>query len=69
MPDGFGLLNLAVSPFLERVSREERVGGDHPQKPRNPKPAPVRKNDSSNPLEESGNSEESVSPEHIDLRV
>lgn len=69
MPDDFGSINLAVSPFLERVSREERVGGDHPQKPRNQRPTPTRKNDSSKPLEESGNSEESVSPEHIDLRV
>ncbi len=69
MPDDFGLLNLAVSPFLERVSREERVGGDHPQKPRNLKPKPARKDDSGKPLEEPGNSEESISPEHIDLRV
>ncbi len=69
MSDDFGLLNLAVSPFLERVSREERVGGDHPQKPRNLKSGPARKEDSSKPPEESGNSEETISPEHIDLRV
>jgi len=69
MADDFGLLNLPVSPFLERVSREERVGGDNPQRPRNPKPTPVRKDESSKPLDETGNSEESISPEHIDLRV
>ncbi len=69
MADDFGLLNLAVSPFLERVGREERVGGDHPQKPRNLKPKTGRKDDSGKPLEESANSDESVSPEHIDLRV
>jgi hypothetical protein len=69
MPDDFGLLNLPVSPFLERVSREERVGGDHPQRPKNLKPNPAKKNDSSKPLDETGNSEESVSPEHIDLRI
>ena len=69
MSDDFGLLNLDVSPFLERVNREQRVGGDHPQKPRNVKSKPTRKDDPGKPPEEAGNSEESISPEHIDLRV
>jgi len=68
MPDDFGLLNLPVSPFLERVNREERIG-DHPQKPKNLKPLPAKKVESSKPLDETGNSEDSVSPEHIDLRI
>jgi hypothetical protein len=69
MSDDFGSLNLAVSPFLERINREERLGRDHPQRPRNLKPKPVRKDDSGKPLDETGDSEESVSSKHIDLRI
>jgi hypothetical protein len=69
MSDDFGLLNLVVSPFLERVTREERLTGDQPRKPRTLKPKQAKKEPDSTPSEGSQQADESMSPQHIDLRI
>jgi hypothetical protein len=68
MSDDFGLLNLVVSPFLERVGREERLG-KQPSKPKNLKSKPAKKNQDSNPPEGDQNDNASESSKHIDLRI
>ena len=71
MPDGFGFVNSIISPHLERVAREERLGRDHPQKNRDGKPERARAGDSpadatpGEPEEEKA----SMSSTHIDLRI
>jgi hypothetical protein len=69
MSDDFGLLNLVGSPFLERIVREERLGGDQPNKPRNMKPKLAKKNADSAPPDESQKDDDSMSSNHIDLRI
>jgi len=70
MSDDFGLLNLVVSPFLERVGREERLGGDQPRKPKNLKSNPAKQEivDSATP-ETTQKTDDSISSPHIDLRI
>jgi len=69
MSDDFGLLNLVVSPFLERIGREERLGGDQPRKPRNLKSKQARKDPDSTPSDDTQKTDDSMSSKHIDLRI
>jgi hypothetical protein len=69
MSDDFGLLNLVVSPFLERIGREERLGGDQPRKPRNLKSRPGNKDADSAVPETTQKTDDSISSQHIDLRI
>jgi hypothetical protein len=69
MSDDFGLLNLVGSPFLERIVREERLGGDQPHKPRNLKPKVAKKSEDSTPPDEAQKDDDSMSSTHIDLRI
>jgi hypothetical protein len=69
MSDDFGLLNPVVSPFLERVAREERLSGDQPRKPRNLKPKPAQKDPDNAPSDSAQKTDGSVSSQHIDLRI
>jgi hypothetical protein len=70
MSEDFGLLNLVVSPFLERVTREERLAGDQPRKPKILKPKTARKDPDSAPSEEDTQpTDDSASSQHIDLRI
>jgi len=68
MSDDFGLLNLVVSPFLDKVGREEQLK-DQPRKQRNAKEALARKTEDSTPPDESEESGDSMSSNHIDLRI
>jgi hypothetical protein len=69
MPDDFGLVNLVVSPFLERIGREEKLG-DQPRKPKNLKAGPVRKdNGGTQPDVSQKTDDDSTSSQHIDLRI
>ena len=68
MSDDFGLLNLVVSPFLERVGREEQLN-DQPRKQRNAKQALAKKTEDSTPPDGSEEAEDSMSSNHIDLRI
>jgi hypothetical protein len=68
MSDDFGLLNLVVSPFLERVGREEQLN-DQPRKQRNAKQALAQKAKDSIPPDGSEEAEDSMSSNHIDLRI
>ncbi len=70
MSNDFGLLNLVVSPFLERIGREERLGGDQPRKPKTAKPQSEKKEDvDSSPSDTSQKTDDSISSMHIDLRI
>jgi hypothetical protein len=69
MSDDFGLLNLVVSPFLERVAREERLGGDQPRKQRNIKPQRAQKTEDSPSPDGTEEADDSMSSNHIDLRI
>ncbi len=68
MSDDFGHLNLVVSPFLERIAREERLG-DQPRKPKNLKEKTVKKTQDSALPEGDQNEDDSNSSNHIDLRI
>ena len=68
MSDDFGLLNLVVSPVLERVGREQQLK-DQPRKQRNIKPILARKTEDSAPPDRSEEAEDSMSSNHIDLRI
>ena len=69
MSDDFGLLNLVVSPFLERVAREERLGGDQPRRQKLVKPKPTPKDPDNAPSEDAQKTDDSTSSQHIDLRI
>ncbi len=69
MSDDFGLLSLVVSPILERVVREERLGGEQPRKPRNLRSKVVRKTEDSAPLDSTEGADDSMSSNHLDLRI
>jgi hypothetical protein len=69
MSDDFGLLNLVVSPFLERVAREDRLGSDQPRKQRNLKTKSALKTENSAPPDEKEEADGSMSSNHIDLRI
>jgi len=69
MSEDFGLLNLVISPFLERVAREERLAGDHPRKPKFSKPRTAPKEPDITPSEDTQQTDDSASSKHIDLRI
>ena len=69
MSDDFGLLNVVVSPFLERVGREERLNSDQPRKQRNIKPKSAKKAEDGTPPDGSEEADNSMSSNHIDLRI
>ncbi|MBN1571494.1 MAG: hypothetical protein JXA73_26900 [Acidobacteria bacterium] len=69
MSDDFGLLNPVVSPFLERVVREEQLSGDQPRKQRYLRPKSARKTEDSASPDESEEAHDSMSSTHIDLRI
>ena len=69
MPDDFGLLNLVETPFLERISREERMGEELPKKPRSLKRAQAKKKTLNNEPDESRIEENSTTSRLIDLRI
>ena len=69
MSDDFGLVNLVVSPFLERIGREERLSGDQPRRPKNLKSKPAPKDAGSTPPDPTPKTDDSISSQHIDLRI
>ena len=69
MSDDFGLLNLVERPFLERISREERMSEELPKKPRNQKTGQAKKKTENNEPDESRNDENSTPSRLIDLRI
>ena len=69
MSDDFGLLNLVERPFLERISREERMSEELPKKPRNQKTGQAKKKTVNNEPDESRNDENSTTSRLIDLRI
>jgi hypothetical protein len=69
MSDDFGLLNLVVSPFLERIAREDRLSGDQPRKPRSPRSKPAKKDPESTEPDTTQKTDDSISSLHIDLRI
>ncbi len=69
MSDDFGLLNPVVSPFLERIGREERLSGDQPRKAKNLKSKSAKKDPDSTPSDGVQKTDDSLSSQHIDLRI
>ena len=69
MSDDFGLLNLVETPFLERISREERMSEELPKRPRNLKTGQAKKKSVNNDTDESQNDENSTTSRLIDLRI
>jgi hypothetical protein len=69
MSDDFGLVNIAGSPFLERIVREDRLNGDQPRKSRYLKQQSARKDPESPPSEDDPKTDDSTSSSHIDLRI
>ncbi len=71
MPDGFGLVNSVLSPHLERVAKEERLGRDHPRKNRDGSPERVREDayPAQARADEPEEENTSMSSTHIDLRI
>ncbi len=66
MSGGLEIVNPLSSPFLERVTKEERVSRDHPRRPRDGKPARAREGPVDEEPEEPG---ATMSSTHIDLRI
>jgi hypothetical protein len=69
MSDDFGLLNLVVSPILERVVQEDRLSGDSPRRQRTLKSKLAKKTEDSSPSNETEGANDSMSSNHIDLRI
>jgi hypothetical protein len=69
MSDDFGLLNLVVSPILERVPKEDRLSGDQPRRQRTLKSRLAKKSEESIPPDETEGANDSMSSNHIDLRI
>ncbi len=69
MSDDFGLLNLVVSPILERVTREDRLSGDQPRKQKALKSTLAKKPEDSIPPDETEGANDSMSSNLIDLRI
>jgi len=68
MSDDFGLVNLVATPFLEIV-RDERLGDDRPRKQRYIRGRQAQKTEDSTPPDETEGVEDSMSSNHIDLRI
>jgi len=69
MSDDFGLANLVVSPILERVVREDRLSNDQPRRQRTLKSKSAPKNQDGAPPDEPEGENDSMSSNHIDLRI
>jgi len=70
MSDDFGPIIPVVSPFLERIAREERLSGDAPpRKQKYRKPKAAKKDSDSNPSRDMGEADEDTSSTRIDLRI
>ena len=69
MSEDFGLLNIVVSPFLERVAREERLGGDQSRRQKLMKPKTAKKEPDSPPSDDTQQTDDLASSQHIDLRI
>jgi hypothetical protein len=69
MSEDFGVLNLVVSPILERVAQEDRLHGDQPRKQRALKSALAKKSEDSVPPDEPEGANDFMSSNHIDLRI
>ena len=69
MSDDFGLLNLVETPFLERISREERMSEELPKKARNLKTGQTKKKTQNNEPDESQIEENPTASRLIDLRI
>ena len=69
MSDDFGLLNLVETPFLERISREERMSEELPKKPRSLKTGQAKKKSENDEPDDSQNDENSTTSRLIDLRI
>ena len=68
MSDDFGLLNLVVSPILERVAQEDRLQGDQQRKQRAFSKSAKKPVDSV-PSETTEGANDSMSSNLIDLRI
>ncbi len=69
MSDDLGLSNLVETPFLEKISREERMSQELPKKSRNLKTGQAKKKSENNEPDESCNDGNSTSSRLIDLRI
>jgi len=69
MSEDFGLLNLVVSPILERVTQEDRLNGDQPGKQKALKSKLAKKSEDSVPSDEPEGAKDFMSSSHIDLRI
>jgi hypothetical protein len=69
MSDDFGPINPVVSPFLERIVRDERLSGDQPRKSKYPRSPLAKKNPDSTPFDNTQETDDSKSSQHIDLRI
>ena len=67
MSGGLEIVIPVASPLLERVAKEERVGRDHPRRPRDEKSSHGGKNREADANDEAGESK--MSSTHIDLRI
>ena len=68
MSNDFGLVNLVVTPLLEIV-RKERLGEDQPRKQRYIRGRQAKKTEDSKSLNETEGADDSMSSNHIDLRI
>jgi hypothetical protein len=67
MSGGLEIVIPVASPLLERVAKEERVGRDHPRRPRDERSAHGTKDNDADAKDEAGDSK--MSSTHIDLRI
>jgi hypothetical protein len=72
MSEDLGLLNLVVSPILERVAQEDRLNDDQPPKQKTLKSKLAKKPEDSIPQDEPDEPDganDLMSSNHIDLRI
>ena len=67
MSGGLEIVIPVASPLLERVAKEERVGRDHPRRPRDEKSSQGGKGSQADTDDAAGDSK--MSSTHIDLRI
>ena len=67
MSGGLEIVIPVASPLLERVAKEERVGRDHPRRPRDERSAHGGKHSEPETNDQAGDSK--MSSTHIDLRI
>ncbi len=68
MRGGLEIVIPVGSPFLEKVAREQRIGRDHPRKPRDNK-SERGKDAAAGAAEAPEETGEAMSSTHIDLRI